>query len=185
VHTRIALLPVLVNLVACPQPPPEAPTDPTAGEQPAPATGPADGPADVPAAPNPDGSTPPAPAGFGAATGEKVTVSGTLAYAGKHEGVLHLEFWRQLDDGSCEALDSRVVEFGAWSVEVPVDSSGLVVAAYLDVAEDGTPIDDPRVMWPNVVEVGKAPVSGIDLALSKNQEMQKPLCGAPGAAVPP
>lgn len=170
------LLPLFVLAVACSEEPAEAPVPP-----PVDAPSPAPAGAEVP----PAGPMTPPP-GFASMEGPKVAVSGTVSYDGEHEGLLRLDFMRQKEDGSCELVDAHVIEFGAWSVEVPTGYGSLIISSFLDVARDGNPQDDPAGAWTRPVKVGQDAVSGIDLVLQVGPPAKDiKLCAAPPDTPPP
>lgn len=102
----------------------------------------------------------------------QVALSGTLSYEGSKEGQLRIEFLQVSDGGPPTMVHYEpIAALGEWVAFAPVNAGEIRVVAFLDQAGDGASSDDPGAAWPEPVEVGSDPITGIDLVLSDTPDL--------------
>lgn len=169
------LLPIILFLVGCPSPTPDATTTPGGPPQGTPPPGepgaqPPAGeqggtPGAAPTAP-PEG----APAGgslpkLQVAPGTGVTLSGKLAYAGKATGTVRIDIVQPKAEGGATVLHAvELDKLGEFSIEVPKSTGKIVVNAFVDAGGDGPSPGEPTAHTEEI-DVQAANVTDISLTL--------------------
>lgn len=107
-------------------------------------------------------AAPPGP--FEGLEGERVRISGTITSATASKVELDFRAIDATAEGGVKQLGKVfLVGAGPWSIEVPRGFGVVLIAAYQDLASDGPGDDDPFAG--RRVEVGDAPLDGVDFAL--------------------
>lgn len=142
-----------------------------------------------PSVPPPDGApgVGPSPGGippFQGVEGRRVTVSGTVSWAGAPDGVVvDIDLFRPSAEagGGREMLGKLKSGLGDWSVEAPAGFGPLVVEAFVDIDSNGPGAGDPMGTYAgNPVVVGRSNIGGVDLVLSVTEDGRMPGNAPPG-----
>lgn len=156
-------------------PPTSSAGDPNAPVGPPPGAG--DGTAEgaLPPSPPPDGTpadpgTQMAPTKLQLAPGEGVTLSGTIQYSGTLTRPIRIDLSQPAptadNSGASKILlATQIQAAGPWSVELPRGVGKVDIVAFIDADNNG-PSDNEPVARRTGVQVGDAPVAGLDLTLT-------------------
>lgn len=119
---------------------------------------------------------------FAGASGDRVTVRGTLVYDG--EGSVDLDVFvpDESTAGGRRMLGKLMRAPGAYEISVPAGYGPLILEAFIDVNQNGPGAGDPMGRYEgNPVVVGNSDVDGIDIVLAIPADGRMPM----GAPAPP